>query len=71
MNAVPDLVISILLQTRLAGARPHCGGTNGHRIPGNSRGNSIESRGPADRYRMPPHRLSIPASHALVLRQPG
>ena len=71
MNAVSDLVIWILLQTRPAGARPHCGSTNGHSIPGNSRENSIKSRGPADRYRMPSRRLAIPASHALVLRQLG
>jgi hypothetical protein len=71
MNAVPDSVISILLQTRPAGARPHYGSTNGHSITGNSRRNSIESRGPADRYRMPPHRSSIPASHALVSWQLG
>jgi hypothetical protein len=71
MNPVPDLVIWILLQARPAGARCHGASTNGHSIPGDSRENCIESRGPADRYRMPSHRLSIRVSHALVLQQPG
>lgn len=66
MNAVPDLVIWILLQTRPAGARPHCAAQMA--VPSQGIRGRTASRA-VDR----PIGIECrhTASHALVLRQLG